>query len=159
MRARSLLAVILASTLGILFMPAAPSGAAGKADLAKVRAMTAKYHDVAAAEADGWHPASPCVPGMGYHYVNLAYASASSELPTALLYIPSGNGLRLVAVEWVVFDADRDMEADESYSLFGHTFFGPMDHGIPIHRELHVWIWQGNPAGTFAQTNPNVVCP
>lgn len=106
-----------------------------------------------------WVRRSGCVPGMGFHYVNPAYASASSELPTALLYVPSGNQLRLVAVEWVVFDADQDMEADESYSLFGQTFLGPMSHGIPIHRELHVWTWQGNPSGTFAQTNPNVVCP
>lgn len=159
MRARSLIATTLASALTLMVMSALPAAGAGNSDLAHVRALTGRYHNVAAAEADGWHRASPCVPGMGFHYVNPAYASASSELPTALLYIPKGDKLRLVAVEWVVFDADRDMEADESYSLFGQPFIGPMDHGIPIHRELHVWIWEKNPAGTFAQTNPNVVCP
>ena len=159
MRARSVIALTLASVLGTVLVSTGPAAAAGKSDVAKVRAMTAKYHNVAAAEADGWQRASECVPGMGYHYVNPAYAFAASELPTALLYIPSGDRLRLVAVEWVVFDADQDMELDESWSRFGQTFHGPMSHGIPIHRELHVWVWQGNPDGLFAQTNPNVVCP
>jgi len=36
--------------------------------------------------------------------------------------------------------------------MLGHS------EGMPIHYDLHVWAWQANPAGTFAEWNPNVHC-
>ncbi len=37
---------------------------------------------------------------------------------------------------------------------------GPMVHpGVPFpHFDLHAWIWQGNPAGMFAEFAPNLSC-
>ena len=160
MRHRPLLALLLTASLGVVLSAAPPANAAGQGDLAKVRALTAKYHDPAAAVRDGYAATSQCVPGMGYHYVKPAYSTAANAMqPTVMLYATRGGQLHLVAVEWVVFDADQDMEADETYSLFGQTFHGPMTHGIRVHRELHAWIWLGNPDGLFAQTNSKVTCP
>ncbi len=33
------------------------------------------------------------------------------------------------------------------------------DPQMPRHYDLHVWLWQANPAGIFAPFNPNVRCP
>jgi hypothetical protein len=29
---------------------------------------------------------------------------------------------------------------------------------MPIHYDLHAWIWQANPAGVFEMWNPKVDC-
>lgn len=79
------------------------------AELARVRAATARYHDVEMALADGYAPASTCVEdaggagAMGYHYVNLGLVGQLDPAqPQALLYHPAPNGrLRLVAVEYL----------------------------------------------------------
>jgi len=45
--------------------------------------------------------------------------------------------------------------------LYGQTFDGPMaghHPGMGVHYDLHVWVWQDNPSGTFAQFNPDVSC-
>ena len=47
-------------------------------------------------------------------------------------------------------------------SLFDLPFDGPMlghDAGMPIHYDLHVWLYRHNPAGLFAMWNPRVHCP
>jgi hypothetical protein len=31
--------------------------------------------------------------------------------------------------------------------------------GMPIHYDLHVWLWMDNPSGMFAPWNPRVRCP
>ena len=33
-----------------------------------------------------------------------------------------------------------------------------MNLDMPPHYDLHVWVWQANPAGIFAPFNPNVSC-
>ena len=30
---------------------------------------------------------------------------------------------------------------------------------MPIHYDLHVWVWRDSPAGTFSTFNPTVGCP
>jgi hypothetical protein len=30
---------------------------------------------------------------------------------------------------------------------------------MPIHYDLHAYLWQGNPDGVLATFNPNVRCP
>ena len=104
------------SLLAMLFAAAGAQAAPGVTDsdalqgLAQVRQATAKYHDVNQALADGYIPVSPCeaLPGagaMGIHYLNPALASDLAIDPLApeiLLYAPSGNGLRLVGVEYFV---------------------------------------------------------
>ncbi len=150
---------------------AAPAGdhAATHQQLAEVRQATARYDDVGAAIADGYVRLSGCVAvpglgGMGFHYgkPSLFGARVDPLQPALLLYAPSGNRLRLVAVEYFQVDADQDLLTDDDRpSLFGQSFDGPMDgheEGMPRHYDLHVWLWQANPSGIFAQFNPNVRC-
>ncbi len=139
--------------------------------LAQVRRATAEYHKVSNALADGYQPAEHCVAvpgvgGMGYHYVNPALIgdrSVDPLKPEVLLYAPKNNGgLKLVAVEYLVADADQDLSTDEDRpDLFGVPFNGPMaghEPGMPVHYDLHAWVWQANPAGLFADFNPKVGC-
>jgi hypothetical protein len=144
---------------------AAPAAGSGKADLASVRAATAKYHDVDRAVADGYVPVSGCeeLPGvgaMGVHYLNPLLAMDAEILPTQpelLLYAPDGDGLRLVAVEYFVAAA----AAPDGASVLGHPLEGPMpghSDDMPEHYDLHVWLWKHNPAGMFASWNPALSC-
>jgi len=136
--------------------------------LAVVRQVTAKYHDVGAALADGYVPGSPCVESpdgaMGIHYMNPALLGQPVDLrrPAILLYIPGDDGLELVGVEYFHADADQDLSTDEDRpALLGQEFDGPMPGhggGMPIHYDLHAWVWANNPAGTFAEFNPRLSC-
>ncbi|HUG14782.1 MAG TPA: hypothetical protein VMM78_07145 [Thermomicrobiales bacterium] len=132
-----------------------------------IRQATAKHHDVSQALADGYVPVSPCdehhgVGAMGIHYLNPALAMdlvLDPLAPELLLYIPSGNGLRLVAVEYFVADVGQPHP-----TLFGQAFDGPVAGHEPamppelVHYDLQVWLWQANPAGIFAQWNPALRC-
>ena len=136
------------------------------ADLATVRAATAKYHDVSVAEAAGYVPVGHCVSvlgagAMGVHYLHPGLAS-DAEIdplrPEVLLYIPDAQGRqRLVAVEYFVAeDAVR-----ERPSVLGMPFDGPMDGhepGMPRHYDLHLWLWAHNPAGVATAFNPALSC-
>ena len=141
--------------------PAAPTPLG--AQLAKVRAATAKYHSVKNAVADGYVQASPCVslPGtgaMGIHYRKNALVDGTFNplTPEVLVYEPMRNGrLRLVAVEYFAWATD----VSTAPTLFGKTFVGPETHGLAAHYELHAWLWKHNPTGMFQQWNPRVVCP
>jgi hypothetical protein len=153
--------------IGVLAAPGGVTNADTHKQLAAVRQATAKYHDVSQALADGYIPVSPCdehhgVGAMGIHYLNpeLAMDLVLDPLtPEVLLYIPSGNGLRLVAVEYFVADVGQPHPV-----LFGQAFDGPMAGHEPamppelVHYDLHVWLWQANPAGIFAQWNPSLHC-
>jgi hypothetical protein len=120
--------------------------------LAEVRRATARYHDVARAEEDGYRQASGCVDHMGYHYLR-SVASHADELdhtaPNILVYAPRADGgLRLVAVEYASW---------QPATLLDRTFDQPVSGGPPFHT-LHAWVWQGNPSGVFTAHNPNVSC-
>lgn len=130
-----------------------------RSDLAMLRRVVAPFHDLAHAEAAGWDtPITPCLEspagGMGYHYANLALfdGSVSADAPEALLYEPQKNGqLRFVGVEYIV-----PLElAEDPPSLFGMEFHRNEAVGIWA---LHAWVGLHNPAGMFADWNPNVSC-
>jgi hypothetical protein len=139
--------------------------------LREVRRATRAYKDVKAAEAAGYVPAGPCVEdpkygGMGVHYENLALIE-DGELdplrPEFLVYQPAKNGkLRLGAVEYFQVDGDQDLATDDDRPwLFDVPFDGPMlghNPAMPIHYDLHVWLYRHNPAGIFAMWNPRVSC-
>ena len=141
-------------------------------DLARVRRATAKYHDVNAALADGFIRTPVCVEspdgGMGIHFIHPARLMDPAENiiePEVLLYIESGNGLKLLGVEYFYGIGAPDTHipnpAPSAPILFGRPFDGPMEQhepGQPPHYDLHVWVWQANPSGIFAQFNPNVSC-
>lgn len=163
--------VALLLSVGLLTLTAVavagPASAAGPeaSSLAKIRAATARFHDVDAAIAAGYAPTDECVEspmgGMGFHYVDFGKVmdpALDATSPEVLLYAPSGNGLRLVGVEWLVFDADQDPGSVESHSVLGRTLHGPMTHGLPVHYDLHAWVWQPNANGAFDDWNPAVAC-
>lgn len=175
-RAAALLAgAALTATLSVTVSADASQGS----ELAKVRAATAKYHDLAVAEAAGYQVVGECVfdepdpdvPGdvsegvMGYHYVNfgLFEAPLKATEPAGLLYLPDKDGvLHLAGVEYFKIDEDQSTETnDDKPSLFGEPFAGPMDGhgpGMPIHYDLHVWVWKHNPSGMFYEWNPAGSC-
>lgn len=137
-------------------------------DLARLRAATARFHrfEVANDPNQGNYTflfMNMCmtgatganVGGMGYHYVNttLLDGHVDVETPEALLYEPEKNGkLRLVAVEYVIPKAA--WTSDEPPVLFGQSFkLNKFDLWA-----LHVWVWEDNPDGLFADWNPRVSC-
>lgn len=162
----STLVLSLLSSAGVSF--AATGGitsASVQQELAAVRQATAKYHDVNQALADGYVPVSACTAepglgGMGIHYLNPNLAGDlefDPQRPELLLYEPTADGLKLVGVEY--FAAYVGQPTPE---LFGQKFDGPMpghEPGMPVHYDLHAWLWEANPNGTFTPYNPNVRCP
>jgi hypothetical protein len=171
-------------TLTMAGSAVAAQGGNGGASLAQIRAATAKFHDLGAALAAGYIPASGCealpgVGGMGVHYLKpqLAADLAIDPLtPEVLLYAPSADGWRLVGVEyfevalaitesgpapWFGDDAPPLGFLNPAPEVLGNTFEGPM-HGhspsMPWHYDKHVWVWQPNSNGMFAQWNPAVSC-
>ena len=149
---------------------AATAGGGTRGDsVVTVRQVTAKYHDPAAALADGYLPTDICVSSpagaMGYHYVNptLLQQPIDIKRPAILVYQPDGDGgRRLVAAEYFKADADQDLTTDGDRPILLNTpFDGPMlghEPGMPIHYDLHVWIWQHNPVGMLDQFNPSGTC-
>jgi hypothetical protein len=195
---RLLLVLVVAAVMATMLALAGPSFAApGSTDptvdeqLKKVRQATAKYQTPEQAKAAGYEAPERCVAppnlgGMGYHYVNrkdvyrnlgdgkdIAPGVEGDPLkPEALLYAPNDDGeLKLVAVEYIVRDADGDplTPNDPVPQLFGQTFNGdianpslpmaPHEQWMPYHYDLHAWIWKDNSRGVFAQYNPKVRCP
>lgn len=146
----------------------AHSRAGAGAEMAQLRKDLAKYQDVDVAIEAGYIPASPCeespAGGMGFHYVNFALmGSIDPKAPAILLYEPTADGgLELAGVEWFAADADQDLTTDgDRPNLWGRDFDGPMPgHSpqMPIHYDLHVWLYEANPAGVFEPWNPNVTC-
>jgi hypothetical protein len=149
-----------------------PSSGGQTDDLRRARAATRKFRDVEVARAAGYAAIGECVQdpkygGMGIHYANPSLV-ADGELdvtkPEILVYQPTRSGkLRLGAIEYFQADADQDLATDtDRPSLFGLPFDGPMlghEPGMPIHYDLHVWLYRHNPAGLFAMWNPRVHCP
>ncbi|MET8410751.1 hypothetical protein ABZV34_22090 [Streptomyces sp. NPDC005195] len=153
--------------------PAAPVGPVDPAvvrDLDTAYAASVKYLDESTALADGYVPfacsADPAGHGaMGYHYFNKSrYGSLDPAKPGALLFEDGPDGRRrLAGVEWIVVDKDQNMKTSgDRPSLFGQKFEGPMPGhypGMPVHYDLHVWLWKHNPDGLFNRWNPRVTCP
>ena len=156
-----------------LVLTAIPSGAKapGNGSLQAAKVATAKYHSSTQALRDGYSGEhEPCVSSpagaMGFHYVNgplVGDPAVAADRPEVLLYLPDADGkLKLVGVEYLVIDQDQDLATDaDRPSLFGQAFDGPMEGhapGMPIHYDLHVWLWADNPTGMFAQFNPALSC-
>jgi hypothetical protein len=147
------------------------------AQLKKVKAALAKYRSVDAAKADGYVATGPCqmtpasagaswwAGAMGVHFVNdaLTRQAPNPLKPAILVYLPTASGgFQLAAAEYFKADADQNLKTDaDRPTLFGRAFDGPMKGhapGMPIHYDLHVWLWKHNPSGTFAPFNPDASC-
>lgn len=129
--------------------------------LAELRRVTAPYNRFVAAQEDGYTDRiTECMSSpegsMGFHYAKsgLIDARAAVDEPESLLYEPEPNGrLRLVGVEYIVpFDAWTESDPP---SLFDQHFHRNEEFGIWA---LHVWVWNHNPNGLFADWNPRVSC-
>ena len=133
------------------------------ADLERVRAATSAFRDIAAAQAAGYPTATPaCLAnpiagGMGHHYVNRSHVDdrLDVEHPEILLYAPTGDGKKkLVAVEYIIPYRIRPPEA-EAPRIFGQALRQSDELKLWY---LHVWAWEENSAGLFADWNPAVKC-
>jgi hypothetical protein len=146
------------STPAATVLPTADNlSAATDQQLAQARRGTAKYHDIAQAEADGYVNINIYESGEGLHYVNFGLLDGNfdPEHPEVLLYapVPHENRMELVAVEYVIplglssgapagFTGDDDVWRENSEGL-----------GL---WELNAWIWLNNSNGIFAFHNPRV---
>lgn len=138
-----------------------------------IHEATKQYRDLDVAVADGYVPVGECaaipgVGGMGHHYLHPELAGDTEidpAKPELLVYYEDASGrLRLGAVEYFVADADQDVATDDDRPfLFGeHPLEGPMEgheEGMPMHYDLHVWLYKHNPAGQLEAWNPKVSCP
>jgi len=133
--------------------------AATNAELAQARNATAKYHNVATAEADGYVFVG-CVPGEGLEYVNFSLIDCNFDIehPEALHYMNEGNGLRLVGVEYVVPIVCTPTAPPEGFTGDADEWEF-MAEGLPIWN-LRAALWLPNANGMFGEDNPRVpACP
>jgi hypothetical protein len=174
---RTVITLVTAAAASLALSAVPAPAADGPADSKTVRDLTTaylasvKYLDEKVALADGYVPhqcsSDPAGHGsMGYHYFNESrYGSLDPAKPSALLFEDGKDGKRkLAGVEWIVLDSDQNMKTTKDRpSMFGgHKFDGPMPGhypGMPIHYDLHVWLWKHNPSGLFNRWNPRVKCP
>ena len=148
-------------------------------ELAQVRGVTARFHRVEEAIAAGyelgWVNGSgvriitgcvfhPTAGAMGYHYFNpqlMADNAVDPLEPEALVYesTPDG-GRKLVAVEWVVRGPQSNPPGvSEPPSVLGMEMHILVPPPGPAFYLMHGWVWKNNPAGMFADWNPEVTCP
>lgn len=122
-------------------------------------------------DQDLWIVGTPCVSGpdhgaMGIHIVKLSRAGTPTvdiASPTALIYEPQIDGhMVLVGLEYI-----KDMAAWAKSNpgtvpnLNGHlmNFLDvPNRYGLNALYEIHVWAFEGNPKGAFADWNTHVTC-
>ena len=130
--------------------------------IATIRRVTARYHDLDAALADGFAFLHGCevrgdegpVGELYVHFDRLLDGVIDPASPDALLYQPTENGSRkLIGVELAI---PYPMWTESQPPQFMGAEFQPEDEfGV---WGLHVWAWNRNPEGMFAESNPNVSC-
>jgi hypothetical protein len=150
---------------------AAPHYATASAELnqhlSALRRVTAPFHHMRNAEEAGYTVALGCVSddalgGMGYHFAHQDLSRLGDDRvsllePEFLVYAPDKHGkLKLAAFDYFI-----------PYSA---TWPGPRAGGAPptllgmeMHPSerfnawiFHIWLWRHNPAGMFADFNPDV---
>jgi hypothetical protein len=164
-----------AAAAAVLALQVTTVSAAGGDTPANARDATAAYNDQASAQAAGYELLTdaagiacidqPGVGGMGVHYVKGSLVQSGAldpARPQALVYEVQPDGrLRLVALEYVVFQAAWDAGHSAPPTLFGEQFMlNPAGNrfGLPAFYALHAWVWKRNPAGMFSMWNPRVRC-
>jgi hypothetical protein len=121
---------------------------------------------------DLWVVGTPCVSGpetgaMGIHVVKPGRTTAlkvTFDAPAALIYEPQHDGrMALVGLEYI-HDAkswQNKFGATSVPSLDGHlmNYVGaPNRYGLDPFFEIHVWAFEDNPKGAFADWNTHVTC-
>jgi hypothetical protein len=173
-RSRLALGIVLSAAIGIGL---ASTAAGGDGLAAEARAATARYHSITQADAAGYGPFPAGVPlhecimaldssgGMGIHWVNgsLLDTALDERAPEVLVYAPRGNGsLELVALEYVVFaEPWAQAHGSTTPTVFGEDLTlvpAPNRYEIPAFWQRHIWLYEDNEAGLFADFNPAVTC-
>ena len=132
--------------------------------LGPLHALFAKYHDLDKAIADGYGFVGPCVSdpalgGMGDHYslnaeIDFGRGDGTYALdsPQYLVYAPQSNGgRRLAALDYTV--PYEKWTSAEPPAFFGIPFTRNDGFGVWM---FHIWLFEHNPAGMFANFNPKV---
>ena len=176
MRWRAALATASAAAVAAVVLTTPAPASAAPAWLDRVRDATRQYQTLKVARADGYGKLKdaagiacidmPGEGGMGVHFVNgdlVGDAEVHGRTPELLVYDPTPDGFRLVALEYVVFqEAWRAEHPTGRPHLFGQRFELVKEgnrYGLPAFYELHVWAWKKNPNGMFDDWNPRVTCP
>jgi len=133
-------------------------------ELAALRPLFANYHDLDKATAAGYEFVGPCVSdpalgGMGDHYSLNAEidfgrgdGTYSLDKPQYLVYAPEKNGgRRLAALDYTV--PYEKWDSPEPPSFFGIPFTRNDGFGVWM---FHIWLFEHNPSGVFANFNPSV---
>ena len=165
------LSLVVAGLVGVI---AVTSTLAGNDPVQQAKQATARFNSTEQAERAGYGPFPPGVPlhecimaldasgGMGFHWVNgsLLDAELDPARPEVLVYAPKADGrLELVALEYVIFDSA--VPAGTTPTIFGQELtFVPEGnrYEIPAFWQRHIWLYEKNDAGLFADFNPSVTC-
>jgi hypothetical protein len=138
----------------------------------KVRRATWRYRDINVALSGGFVQGTPCVSGpnagaMGVHFLlpsRVGDGVLNANEPESLIYEPQANGtFRLVGVEFIVLKADWENlhPGSSPPSVDGNLtnlVTEPNRYGLPAFYEMHVWAWEQNPSGNYADYNNRVTC-
>jgi len=146
------------------------------------------YKSVAYARSHGYVQGSGCeahptLGTMGFHYVNPRLLGLTApvngrvngtgtytgvEPPAVLLYLPDGQGgLKLVGIELLVFaeawnatNKNPPSYRGREYNYMADNPATPQDeaHGFMPHYDMHIWLFEHNPSGLYAQWNPAINC-
>ena len=168
MRRRLALLVVSVTALAVVGLGLALGASARDDVLTTVHAVTARFESLNQAIKAGYEPFYRCTeePGvgtMGQHYVKFSLVgdpTIDPLQPEALVYEPTAaGGYRLVALEWVrvgpeVADPPTVLGVEMRHVPSGNRY-GIEPDGF---YQRHYWLYQANPAGTFADWNPTVSC-
>jgi hypothetical protein len=137
----------------------------------RVQDATDRFHDVKAAEDEGYGLQFGCVSGsdvgaMGLHYVNFPLVmdgELDPDHPEIVIYEPTPSGrLKITGADFLVFKDAWDAKHPEGPPQLGgqlfHLFESPNRFGLDPFYTLHVWAWKDNPNGTFVNWHPKVSC-
>lgn len=135
--------------------------------LSELRTLLSRYENVEDAIADGFEQFGGCMANdqgsQGIHFTNgarIGDPAVDFMQPEVLMYEPREDGsLRLIGMELLVFQEDWHAAGNDATPVqLGREFGINMTLLDRPFYALHVWVWQYNPSGFFANWNPLVTC-
>jgi hypothetical protein len=162
------LLVMLVAALPLIACLVAEAAGLNSRDVAAVRALTAQYLRIEAAERDGFVPLLDCISDLTQGTTDVHYVRPGSlqddrlemATPEVLVYELKADGkTRLAAVEYVVpaalWTGTRPPEFLGQKLEYG-TSIGSRESDP--HYKITVWAWRRNPNGLFEPHPPAVTC-
>jgi hypothetical protein len=142
---------------------AAPEDSVEEAGVGRIRRATVAFHSLATAVAAGYAASVPnCIAhsshgAMGFHHTNRTLLDETLDVdrPEILLYERMPDGAYVLnGVEYIVPYSSRPREA-EPPTILGQTLKRADTMELWY---LHVWVWNENANGMFADWHPHVEC-